>query len=118
MRIPAADRLLSVLGYLPVLPLLLLLFKVRRTSMFAQFNLRQGAVLFSLWAVVSVILLVVLAFIPTPENGGGAQVPVFLALFLAALLYALMILIGIVKVLLGERYRMPVVADVALALKL
>ena len=111
MRISAGDRLIAVLGYLPLIPLLLLMLKVKRTSMFAQFNIRQGAVLFGMWAVLSA-LAVVFLFVSVLEVVG------LWMLFLALIVYALMALIGIVKVLLGERYRMPVVADVALAMKL
>lgn len=111
MRIPAGDRLVAMLGYLPVLPAILLMFKVKRTSMFAQFNIRQGFMLFLVFVAVLILSLGFL-FVPVLELAG------FYILFAGILLYAVMALIGIVKVLQGERYRMPLVADLALLFRL
>jgi uncharacterized membrane protein len=111
MRIPAADRFLTVIGYLPFLFFVPVRF--RRQSLFAQFHGRQSGVLFGLWLVPSLILFLVVAF-----TGAGLSAYFFGAIFVLTFAYALFMLIGIIKVLLGERYRMPVVADVALMLRL
>ncbi len=112
MRISASERLLGVLGYLAIL--FIIPVKVRRDSMFVQFHARQGGVLFGLWVAIAFVLLVLLLF-----AGGGVFATILLGVFfVATALYFLMALAGIVKVLLGERYRMPVVADVALMLRL
>lgn len=112
MRIPAVDRLVSVLAYLPVIPWFM--WKVRRHSLFAQFNIRQGSVLSALWILVTLIGFAVAFFVPTQVVEVGS----FIVFFAATLAYIWFGFWGIVKVLQGERYRMPVVADVALALRL
>lgn len=113
MQISSQERLLGILGYLSILFIIPL--KVKRDSMFVQFHSRQGGVLFSLWAILSLIVLIVLLFIGSSDIGTTVTVGIWLA---ATILYAALSLIGIFKVALGERYRMPVVADLALALGL
>ncbi|HEX2065724.1 MAG TPA: hypothetical protein VHI93_02830 [Candidatus Thermoplasmatota archaeon] len=115
MRIPAADRFLALVGYLPFLFFIPVRFK--RDSLFAQFHGRQSGVLFGLWAAFCLILLAVLFFLPDGLQR-SSSVYLFAVLFLATGVYLLMAAVGMVKVLLGERYRMPVVADVALRLRL
>ena len=111
MRIPAMDRFLAVLGYLPFL------FWVpivgRRDSIFAQFHGRQSFVLWLLWFVPVVILFVLLAVL-----GQTNSVWVFSLVFLLTAVYLFMVLVGVLKTLVRERYRMPVVADVALFMRL
>ncbi|MEK6985775.1 MAG: hypothetical protein AABX89_05290 [Candidatus Thermoplasmatota archaeon] len=111
MRIPAADRALTVLGYLPFLFFIPVRF--RRQSLFAQFHGRQSGVLFALWFILCIILFVVLAFV-----GAGLSIYFFGVIFVATFVYLFFMIVGMAKVLLGERYRMPVVADVALLLRL
>ncbi len=111
MRIPAADRFMTVIGYLPFLFFVPVRF--RRESLFAQFHGRQSGVLFGLWLIPCLVLFLVLAFV-----GAGLSVYFFGAVYLLTFLYLFFVLIGMIKVLLGERYRMPVVADVALMLRL
>lgn len=113
MQISTAERLLGALGYLGILFLIPL--KVKRDSMFVQFHSRQGGVLFLLWLVVSVVLVVALFFVDSVAIAANIVIGVLMLLFAV---YVLMVLIGIFKVALGERYRMPVVADVALMLGL
>jgi uncharacterized membrane protein len=114
MRIPAADRALAFIGYLPLL--FLLPVKLRRQSIFAQFHGRQSGVLFGLWLLVVAIDATVLLVLGTPPE--PVSLALFGVLFVATAVYVLLMAIGMVKVLLGERYRMPVVADVALLLRL
>ena len=113
MRISGSERLMAALGYLAFL--FVVPVKLRRDSMFVQFHARQGGVLFGLWLLVSLLLFIALLF-----AGGSGLVPTVLigAFFAACFLYLLLALIGLLKVALGERYRMPVVADVALMLRL
>jgi uncharacterized membrane protein len=112
MRISGGERAMAALGYLGFL--FILPVKMRRDSMFVQFHARQGGVLFGLWAAVSLVLFVVLLFV----GGGLASTLLIGAWFLTTFLYLLFAVIGLLKVMLGERYRMPVVADVALMLRL
>jgi uncharacterized membrane protein len=113
MRISASERVMAFLGYLPF-PLFLIPIKMRRDSMFVQFHSRQGAVLFCLWAALAVVLTLALLF-----AGAGMLATILIGiLFVLTFVWIVMALIGILKVLLGERYRMPVVADVALLLRL
>jgi uncharacterized membrane protein len=114
MRIPAAERLLAMAGYIPFLwwvPI-----AARRDSMFCQFHGRQAMVLWGLWIVPTVLLLVTFFFIQ--ETLLQFTFWVFGALALYTAIYVLMSLVGFVKAGIRERYRMPVVADVALILRL
>lgn len=109
MRIPALDRTLAVLGYIPLLfwaPIFL-----RKDSLFAQFHGRQSFVLFLMYVLFVGLGLGVLLF-----TGTLLDVAIFSAMFLATGIYLLMSFIGLWKALTKERYRMPVVADVALML--
>ncbi|MHB1261571.1 MAG: hypothetical protein ACYC2H_07625 [Thermoplasmatota archaeon] len=112
MRISGGERAMAALGYLGFL--FILPVKMRRDSMFVQFHARQGGVLFGLWLVAFIVLFVGLLF-----AGVGIAATILIGiLFVLTGLYLLMALIGLIKVMLGERYRMPLVADVALMLRL
>jgi len=111
MRIPAAERALAMLGYVPFLFWMPVVF--RRDSMFCQFHGRQSGVLWGLWIVPTVLASVALFFLDGPQT-----VWAFGAIALFTIVYLLMSLVGFLKAGLRERYRMPVVADVALLLRL
>lgn len=116
MRISGGERALAILSYLSILFVVPL--KAKKDSLFVQFHARQGGVLFGLWAAFSLIMIILL-LTPLAGLGGGAGSNILFGfLFLATFLYAILAIIGIFKVALGERYRMPVVADVALMLRL
>jgi uncharacterized membrane protein len=115
MRIPAADRVMALVGYVPFLFFIPVRFK--RDSLFAQFHGRQSGVLFGMWLVLSLLLLLVQFFLPE-KVGLASSVYIFGAVYVLTGLYLLMAAIGMLKVMLGERYRMPIVADVALRLRL
>lgn len=103
---------MAALGYIG--PLFILPVKLRRDSMFVQFHGRQGGVLFGLWVLIALVVLIAGVF-----AGSGLGASILVEVFVVAtILYLLMALIGLLKVALGERYRMPVVADVALMLRL
>ncbi len=112
MRISGGERFMAALGY--VLFLFIIPVKLRRDSMFVQFHARQGGVLFGLWFVVAFVLFVALLF---AGSGLGATILIGV-FFVVTFVYLAMALIGLLKVALGERYRMPLVADVALMLRL
>jgi uncharacterized membrane protein len=116
MRISAGERGLAILSYLPLLWLVPL--KGKKGSLFVQFHARQGMVLFYLWLAIAFVTLILL-FTPlaTAGDGVGSNI-IFGILAIGTILYVALGLTGIFKVLLGERYRMPLVADVALMLKL
>ncbi|MEA3203123.1 MAG: hypothetical protein QOI63_796 [Thermoplasmata archaeon] len=115
MRIPAADRVMALVGYVPFLFFIPVRFK--RDSLFAQFHGRQSGVLWGLWLIAILILLLVQFFLPD-KVAPAASVYIFGIAYVLTGVYLLMAAIGMVKVLLGERYRMPLVADVALRLRL
>jgi len=112
MRISGAERALGIIGYLPLL--FLIPVKVKRDSLFNQFHGRQSGVLFGLWLAIAFVSFILLLFVGT----GILSMIVMALFFIATGLYLLFMLIGMLKVALGERYRMPVVADVALLLRL
>ena len=103
---------MAALGYIG--PLFILPVKLRRDSMFVQFHGRQGGVLFCLWLVLFLALFIAMLF---AGSGLGATILIGVVMVLTAI-YLVFALIGLLKVMLGERYRMPVVADVALMLRL
>ncbi|MEA3136568.1 MAG: hypothetical protein QOJ26_286 [Thermoplasmata archaeon] len=112
MRISGGERAMAALGYLGFL--FILPVKLRRDSMFVQFHARQGGVLFGLWFAACLLLFIGLLF-----AGGGIAATILIGIvFVLTGIYLLFALIGLLKVMLGERYRMPVVADVALMLRL
>jgi fumarate reductase subunit D len=113
MRISGGERAMAVLGYLGFL--FILPVKLRRDSMFVQFHARQGGVLFGLWFAAFLLVFIALIF---AGEAAVLQTILIAVLFVVSGLYLLFAIIGILKVLLGERYRMPVVADVALMLRL
>ncbi len=114
MRISGGERALAILSYFPLLWIIPL--KAKKDSVFVQFHSRQGGVLFFLWLLVLIVVFILA--IALQSLGSLASTIIFGIGALATLLYALLGLIGVFKVALGERYRMPVVADVALMLKL
>lgn len=113
MKISGSERFMAALGYLAFL--FIVPVKLRRDSMFVQFHARQGGVLFGLWVLLSLLLFIALLF-----AGATGPVPTILIgmMFAAFFVYLVMAAIGLLKVALGERYRMPLVADVALMLRL
>jgi uncharacterized membrane protein len=113
MRISGGERFMAALGYIGFL--FILPVKLRRDSMFVQFHARQGGVLFGLWLLLVLVIFIVLF---VTGNGGGLANALIGVAMVLTIVYLVMALIGILKVLLGERYRMPVVADVALMLRL
>ncbi len=116
MRISGGERALAILSYFPLLWIIPL--KANKDSIFVQFHSRQGGVLFFLWLIVC-ILMGILLITPLAGLGDGVMVTVFFGVMaIASFIYLGLGLVGIFKVALGERYRMPVVADVALMLKL
>ena len=113
MRISGGERFMAALGYLAIL--FIVPVKLRRDSMFVQFHARQGGVLFGLWLLSLLVLFIVLF----ATGSGGLLASIFLGLMMVlTFVYLVMVLIGLLKVALGERYRMPLVADVALLLRL
>jgi uncharacterized membrane protein len=115
MRITAAERLLGMLGYLPLVCLLVV--RLKRDSIFVQFHARQGSVLFVMWLALMVLLFLALLFVPASST--LASNVLFGAIALVSLVYLVMMVFTMLfKVALGERYRMPIVADVALMLRL
>lgn len=111
MRISGGERAMAALGYLAFL--FILPVKLRRDSMFVQFHARQGGVLFGLWIGLCLLILIVLFFLPVGIQNYGIGLMLVLTV-----VYVIFALIGLLKVALGERYRMPIVADVALMLRL
>lgn len=116
MRISGQERALAILSYLPLLWIIPL--KGKRDSLFVQFHARQGMVLFWLWFTVC-LLMFILLLTPLADLGQGVGSNVlFGVIAVATAIYLVLAIIGMFKVGLGERYRMPVVADVALMLRL
>lgn len=117
MRVPAGERLLAVVGYLPFLPFWLIPVMARRDSMFDQFHGRQAGVLWGLWIAPLFLMFIVAVFVPSLMVGTIG--PIYIGtMFILTGIYLLMSVIGIFKAMFRERYRMPVVADVALMLRL
>ncbi len=116
MRISGGERALGILSYFPLLWLIPL--KARKDSLFVQFHARQGMVLFLLWLAICMLMVIMLLTPIAGLAGGLGSIILFGIIAVASFLYLGLGLIGVFKVALGERYRMPVVADVALMLRL
>lgn len=94
---PADDNLMAALSYIWIVAVIMLVTK--KDSDFVQFHAKQGLVLFIASVVLGILsfLLFFLAFIAWIG---------YLVIFVAAVL-------GFIKAYQGERYRLPVVADLA-----
>ena len=89
------DNLMAALSYLWILSVVMLLIK--KDSDYVQFHAKQGLVLF----LASIILMVV------PILGWMFQ-----------LVIAIGVVVGFVKALTGERFALPLVADLAAKIKI
>lgn len=118
MRIPPVERLLATVGYLPFIPFWLVPIMGRRDSMFCQFHGRQAGVLWGLWLGPLLIMFGVAVFVPSLTQDEVVSPYYFGAMAVITAVYLLMSLVGLWKAAVRERYRMPVVADVALLLRL
>jgi uncharacterized membrane protein len=92
------DKVMAAISYIWVVSIIMLLTK--KDSDFIQFHAKQGLVIFIISTVVwlvSIPFMFVLIFV---------NWIVYLVLFIAAV-------VGFIKAYNGERYRIPVVADIA-----
>ena len=89
-------KIFAVIGYLGILCLIPLLFK--KENKFALFHGKQGLILF-----LGEVALIIVAIIP------------FLGVisFFGFLLFGILSLIGMVQALLGNYWKIPIVADLA-----
>ncbi|MGB1698235.1 MAG: DUF4870 domain-containing protein, partial [Thermoplasmatota archaeon] len=87
---------------------------LKKDSMFIQFHARQGGVLFFTWLLLQLLFFILLFFL----SGGFGSSIIFTFIFATTAVYLFFMIVGMVKVALGERYRMPVIADIALFLRL
>lgn len=92
------DKIMLILSYLGILSLIPLL--TVKDSEFVKWHAKQGLVL----AIASTILIVVLGWIPVL---GCIAAPV------GGIGFLVFAILGITKSLKGERYRIPVLADLA-----
>lgn len=113
MKISPGERALGILGYF--LFFFVIPVNLKKDSMFIQFHARQGGVLFFTWAIIELILFLILFFV---SGSSVASSIIFTFIFAFTAIYLFFMIAGMVKVGLGERYRMPVVADIALMLRL
>lgn len=90
-------KIFAVIGYLGILCLVPLLFK--KENKFALFHGKQGLVLF-----LGEIALGIISIIPFLGWFFG---------FFGVLLFGILSLIGIIQVLMGNYWKMPVVAEIA-----
>ncbi len=90
-------KFFSVIGYISVLCFVPLLLK--KNNSFAQFHGKQGLVLFILEIAASILKIV-------PALGD-------LVFTVAFVVFGILSLIGIVRVLMGERWEIPVIYDIS-----
>jgi len=90
-------KFFAAIGYITILCFVPLLLK--KDNKFAQFHGKQGLVLFILEVAASILKIV-------PALGD-------LVYTVAFVLFGILSLIGIVKVLMGERWEMPIIYDIS-----
>ncbi len=90
-------KIFAVIAYLGILCLIPLIFK--KENKFALFHGKQGLVLFIGEVAISIISII-------PFVG-------WLVMFFGVLLFGVMSLVGIVQALMGNYWRIPVVADLS-----
>lgn len=112
MKISSGERALGILGYF--LFFFVIPVNLKKDSMFIQFHARQGGVLFFTWLLLQLLFFILLFFL----SGGFGSSIIFTFIFATTAVYLFFMIVGMVKVALGERYRMPVIADIALFLRL
>ena len=96
------ENLTAALSYISIIAVVILLTK--KDSDFVQFHARQGLVLF----IGEVVLWLVSMFAWS----------LFYVVSLVSLIFLVASIVGFIKALGGERYRLPVVADLADQVKL
>ena len=89
-------KIFAVIGYLGILCLIPLLFK--KENKFALFHGKQGLILF-----LGEVALIIVAIIPF----------LWFISFFGFLLFGILSLIGMVQALLGNYWKIPIVADLA-----
>ena len=94
---PGDDNLMAALSYISLLAIVMLL--VKKDSEYVQFHAKQATVLF----IGEVILGVVSSFTWS----------LFFLWDLVWLVFVIVSIIGFIKAYSGEKYRLPVVADIA-----
>ena len=91
------DKLVAAISYIGIISVIVLL--VKKDSEFVQFHAKQGTVLF----IVEVVWMVLTMFL-------------FFLWFISWILWLVFLaatVIGFIKAYSGERYRMPVIADLS-----
>lgn len=89
-------KIFAVIGYLGILCLVPLLFK--KENKFALFHGKQGLVLF-----LGEVALGIISVIPF----------LWFVRFFGVLIFGILSLVGIIQVLMGNYWKMPVIADIA-----
>jgi uncharacterized membrane protein len=91
------DNLIAAVSYLWILSIIILL--VKKDSDYVRFHARQGVVLFAISVVVGII--------------GIPLFFLFWLVWLIDLVIFVAVVIGFIKALGGQRYKLPVVGDLA-----
>jgi len=95
------DNLIAAISYLWILSIIILL--VKKDSDFVKFHARQGVVLFA-----ASVLLMVVNFIP---------LVIFIS-WIGNLVILVAVIVGFIQALGGNRYKLPVVGDLAEKVKM
>lgn len=124
----ASSKALAWLAYIPWTPVFLVPFFVKKWSKYARFHVRQGATLWAISAVYSVlqgiisgVLTGIVAAIRYNTNAPGLAVLVVLTnLLLSAVQIGICVfaVIGIVKAATGQKYELPLVSKIPFVAKL
>ena len=104
-QVPAKSsdqNLMAAISYLWIVSIIILL--IRKDNEYVQFHAKQGTVLFAIWAILSVIGMTLWFLSPV------------IAIINLVILVA--VILGFIKAYSGERYRLPLVADLADKIKI
>lgn len=91
------DNLIAAISYLWILSIIILL--VKKDSDYVKFHARQGVVLFAASVVFQIVSFVIFFIAPL--------------IWLLQLVILVAVIVGFIKALGGQRYKLPVVGDVA-----
>lgn len=103
----SSDRtIMLVLSYLGLLALVPLLMK--KDDREVQWHAKNGLAIFGAWVVLCIVYFIIQTFLPSVVSCGTSLIGCVLSIG-----YIVVIILAIVKATSGQRFRLPVISDMA-----